>query len=93
MFPIDEPEGFSILANIHLQLHSIAEHLVGIFVDVVETPALVSGDLIEFVERFADLVFCVFRLLLEKCAQESFLDIPIIRTVVPIAKVGVGEPL
>lgn len=90
VFPVDELDGFGVLAGGGFDLNAVAQEFVDFFVVVVEAAGGLVGCGVEFVEGLADLGGCV-ALLGEVGGEELFFDVAVAFAVFPVAEVGVVE--
>ena len=91
VLPIDQVDGDPVLAEPRAEVRSVAQEAVHLAVGVVERLATAeSSGLAEFLQRFGDDGRLVF-LAGEELPEEVFLDVPIVRSLVPVAQIPVPE--
>lgn len=89
-FPVDQLNGFGVLAGGDFDLDAVAQKFVDFFVVVVKATGGLVGCGVEFVEGLADLGGCV-ALVGEVVGEEAVFDVAVAVAVFPVAEVGVVE--
>ena len=93
VLPVDRPDGDGPLARGRPDLHTVTEPVVDRAVGVVEGLAAAEGGrLLQIVERPRDDPVAVSAAP-EPIPEQALLDVPVVRAVLPMAKVVVAEDI
>ncbi|MDT4864970.1 hypothetical protein FQZ97_997480 [compost metagenome] len=92
LFPVDQPDGLGVFADLRLHLHPIAQQLVHRLVTVIQALAGIVGSLVQLEDGPTGQI-SLDALLCQPTAQQLRLDIGVVRALGPVAEVLIAQLL